>query len=474
MGIHFKAVDGYIVTRLLRPRNLCMSTSSRDESPRPSVKTGQSIGTVTQDTTDKEDVEKLPVPSAVSDPPADVFIEGGQNHDGIKAVIGGWCVCFVTWGFVNTWTVFQSHYKIYELANESPSNISWIGTLQLGIVMVVSSPVGRLYDAGYLKWLLLASCLLTSFSFMMASLATEYYQFLLAQGFGVAFGLGFGFTPALSAIASYYRRRRAMVNGIFSSGAAIGGLVLPIALSKIINSPSGGIPWALRACGFIGFLMLGIAFLVTKQRRLPPSPKRPMLDFVHFKALNYTTLMIAGCFTLFGLYYPIFYLQPFALQKGVSSGTVFYSTAILNGASLIGRILPLIIADHIGSLNVLAMAILTAGILIFCFIAITNFAGIVAFCVFFGIVNGTYVAIYPVAIASLSDDPATIGTRIGLAYFVIGCIFLAGPPVQGVIVSATGEYWQAAVLAGSFVMCGFAATVTSIWLTRRKKGTWKV
>lgn len=32
-------------------------------------------------------------------------------------------------------------------------------------------------------------------------------------------------------------------------------------------------------------------------------------------------------------------------------------------------------------------------VLILCFVAIQNFAGIVAFCVFFGIVNGTYVAI---------------------------------------------------------------------------------
>lgn len=101
-------------------------------------------------------------------------------------------------------------------------------------------------------------------------------------------GLGFGFTPALSAIASYYRRRRAMVNGIFSSGAAIGGLVLPIALSKIIDSPRGGVAWALRASGFISFFMLGIAFLVMKQRKLPPSPKRPILDFAHFRARNYT------------------------------------------------------------------------------------------------------------------------------------------------------------------------------------------
>lgn len=65
-------------------------------------------------------------------------------------------------------------------------------------------------------------------------------------------------------------------------------------------------------------------------------------------------------------------------------------------------------------------------------------------------------------------------TRIGLAYFVIGCVFLAGPPSQGALVSGSGDYWQAAVLAGTSVLCGFVCNVVTIWLTRRKKKTWKV
>jgi hypothetical protein len=50
--------------------------------------------------------------------------------------------------------------------------------------------VGRLFDA-YGPTLLLASgTVILTFSLMMTSLATKYYEFILAQG--VVFGIGFG------------------------------------------------------------------------------------------------------------------------------------------------------------------------------------------------------------------------------------------------------------------------------------------
>lgn len=52
---------------------------------------GDADRVVVDECASKEDLEKLPAPSIASTP-ADVFIEGGENHDGIKAVVGGWCV----------------------------------------------------------------------------------------------------------------------------------------------------------------------------------------------------------------------------------------------------------------------------------------------------------------------------------------------------------------------------------------------
>ncbi len=55
----------------------------------------------------------------------------------------------------------------------------------------------------------------------MLSLAKphEFYQFLLAQGFGMGMGMGCMFLPALSIMSHYFRRRRAVAMGIVVASA---------------------------------------------------------------------------------------------------------------------------------------------------------------------------------------------------------------------------------------------------------------
>jgi MFS family permease len=55
--------------------------------------------------------------------------------------------------------------------------------------------VGALFDRFGHKWLLLLGSVLHVLGLMMASLATEYYQILLAQGFCSAIGVSMIFQP---------------------------------------------------------------------------------------------------------------------------------------------------------------------------------------------------------------------------------------------------------------------------------------
>ena len=78
----------------------------------------------------------------------------------------------------------------------------------------------------------------------------------------------------------------------------------------------------------------------------------------------------------------VFYIQPFAVSKGVSNSLAFYSIAILSkpisvsvvnaaydqnaiildGASLLGRVAPLIASDQIGPSNVLVVCVAAASV----------------------------------------------------------------------------------------------------------------
>lgn len=48
--------------------------------------------------------------------------------------------------------------------------------------------------------------------------ADQYYQFLLAQGLGMGFGMGFMAIPTVSVISHHFSARRGTANGLVFSG----------------------------------------------------------------------------------------------------------------------------------------------------------------------------------------------------------------------------------------------------------------
>src|SRR5690349_12499274 len=68
---------------------------------------------------------------------------------GLKAwtqVAMAWIVCLTTWGYLNSFGAFQTYYA--ETLRESQSTISWVGSVQLWVIFVMSAFSGRALDAG--------------------------------------------------------------------------------------------------------------------------------------------------------------------------------------------------------------------------------------------------------------------------------------------------------------------------------------
>lgn len=73
-----------------------------------------------------------------------------------------------------------------------------------------------------MKHMMVAGVALLIFGIMMTSIATKYYQIILAQG--VAFGLGSGLVcvPALGFVSSSFTTKRPYAVGLTTVGASIG------------------------------------------------------------------------------------------------------------------------------------------------------------------------------------------------------------------------------------------------------------
>jgi MFS family permease len=128
---------------------------------------------------------------------------------------------------MNTFGVYQTEYQIGFLSSSSPSAISWIGSIQAFLLMLVGAATGPVYDAGYFRELLLGGSFLVVFGHMMLSLCTKYWQVLLAQAFCIGVGTGFLFVPGVAILSTYFNSRLALTTGLAASGSSLGKAIFP-------------------------------------------------------------------------------------------------------------------------------------------------------------------------------------------------------------------------------------------------------
>jgi MFS family permease len=123
---------------------------------------------------------------------------------------------------VNTFGAYQAFYQTNYLESTAPSNISWIGTIQGFLLIIVGIVTGPLYDLGYLYLLVSIGSVLIVFGLMMTSIATQYYQVFLALGVCVGLGAGCLFVPSVAIVATYFSTKRAAATGLTAAGGSVG------------------------------------------------------------------------------------------------------------------------------------------------------------------------------------------------------------------------------------------------------------
>jgi MFS family permease len=90
---------------------------------------------------------------------------------------------------------FQQYYETGPLKEYSSSTIGWILSLQIFFLFALGPFVGIVFDNYGPRPLIIVGSLLHVFGLMMASLATEYYHFILAQGVVSAVGVACLYSP---------------------------------------------------------------------------------------------------------------------------------------------------------------------------------------------------------------------------------------------------------------------------------------
>ena len=240
--------------------------------------------------------------------------------------------------------------------------------------------------------------------------------------------------------------------------------------------PRIGFAWTCRTLGFISFAasilsLIGLNYAPKKTSR----PKK-LLDLSAFREPVFVCLCCGGFLNFLAYWIPLFYLSTYALDGlGASRELSLYMAAILNAGSLLGRLLPSLIAPRTGAQPLAMMANICALIIVFCWTAVSSIAGFIVWAIAFGFFMGIIISSNPAAAAHPTVSPLHLyGTRFGII-----CVFAAigsviGTPIAGALVQQPhGSFLRAQLFAG-FIMLGGAClrvwpTITYIRYERRQR-----
>lgn len=402
-----------------------------------------------------------------------------------RTILGAWMVQFATFGYISSFGVYQDYYATQFLTQQTPSDISWIGSLQLCLMYAPGVLVGRAFDAGLFHHLEIAGSALYVFSIFMLSLAKpgQYYQVFLAQAVGMGIGLGMTFLPSLSIVSHHFKKRRALAVGIVISGSSAGGIVFPIMLNHLFMSPHVSFANAVRATGAVAGAML-LAANGLMRTRFPAKPASGRTKWTEMKEIiwdgAYLWSIAGAFFTSLGVYVPLFYLQLFAVDHGVDVRITTYCLAIMNAGSTMGRIIPTFLADRLGVYNMILPSIFISAALIFSIFGATNSPGVILVAVLFGFSSGAYISLIPSLLVSLCNNLGELGVKMGCAYSVVAAAMLTGTPIAGALLgqergnSQSLSWWRAIIFTGICAFTGLICMTISRTIFVRRKGRQRV
>ncbi|KAF7536593.1 hypothetical protein G7054_g4394 [Neopestalotiopsis clavispora] len=378
---------------------------------------------------------------------------------------GGWaawmcaiCGHFVianTWGFINSFGVFQSYYTT--LLGRPPSDISWIGSIQIFLTFFAGTFTGRITDAGFFRPILLLGTVLIALGIFTTSVGTQYWHFILSQGICMGLGNGCLFCPAISVVSTYFEKKRSLAIGITAAGSVTGGLVFPAMARQLL--PSIGFGWTIRAIGFVqvGTLVITNCFM---KSRLPPRRTGSIVEWGAFKEPEYVCFALGMFFNFWAVYFGFYYIASFsrtAIHPTLSYTDSLNLLLLMNGIGLIGRLLPNHFADTVGPLNIMIPTCLVTGIALLSWIAVHTPGQLYAWTVFYGVAAGGIQSLFPAGLSSLTTDLRKRGTRMGMTFTIVSFAVLTGNPIAGAIITAEGGgYVGAQVFTGVSILVGMA------------------
>lgn len=302
----------------------------------------------------------------------------------------------------------------------------------------------------------------------------EIWHLSVVYGVCVGGGAGAFMVPLLSTVTRWFNRRRALMVALTNCGTGIGAMCFaPLTRSLIMAYDwrstfiiYGVLTW---------IVVLPLALLIRNHPRdmgLEPLGGDAETHTEHAPAdTTFGTVLTKPAFwVIAGVHFlccaahsgPIFHMVSAAIDAGVAklaAATVFASSGF---ASVFGRIGSGVLADRLGSKNIMVAWLFMQSAAIILYLFPRDFGDYAGLAVYFGLTYGGVMPLYAVVIRDFFGEQA-MGRSYGTVFF-LSCIGMGlGPWLGGWLFDMAGTYTTMYVLSAMF---GGAGALLALGLHR--------
>jgi MFS family permease len=309
----------------------------------------------------------------------------------------GWiivlAICIInafTWGVLASYGVYLAYYlSTAHFPSATPRDYAFIGGLNFGLAVLVSSPATYLVRTFDTHRVMLLGVLLQTSGFIAASFATKLWHLYLSQGACVGFGVGFIFIPSVAVTSQWFDKKRSLANSLTSAGSGLGGVVVSFATQPMIDNLS--LAWSLRIVGLLSGSMNIIATCLIRTRNHIIRPPMHPFDVRLLRRLPVLLLLAWGFFSMLGYMVLLYSLSDFGRAIGLSASQASSITALLNLGTMLGRPCIGLLSDRFGRIEVAGCTTLACSICVWAlWVPAESYALLVVFAMLVGGILGIF------------------------------------------------------------------------------------
>lgn len=290
-------------------------------------------------------------------------------------------------------------------------------------------------------------------------------------------GLSFStlITPSLGCVAHWFYKNRGLATGIACTSGGIGGIIFTVLFGALSNRI--GYPWTIRILGFICLALCTLSNLLLRTRLPLFREKSAYIDIKALKEPVFLATTLSVVLAEAGLIIPVIYLPSYALAHGIDNNLSYQLMNIFNATSIVGRIIPGLLADRVGRFNVMTVTSGTCAIFNFALWLTTGYsqAALLAFVALCGFWSGPAISLSPVCVAQVCETK-DYGKRYGTVTLMVGLLLLIIVPVAGVILNDQNPTGPQTNYTGLICLCGalYVCSSAFAYIAKGLKVGWKI